>query len=98
MTPPPQVEAFLEMMAVERDASPHTLSAYARDLADAQAFLSDRGGLMAADAPALEAWFAGFAASNLTDALGDLRHREFLPNPPKGLRAARTARKEQLQA
>ena len=30
----PQVEAFLEMMAVERDASPHTLSAYGRDLAD----------------------------------------------------------------
>jgi hypothetical protein len=33
----PRVEAFLEMMAVERDASPHTLSAYARDLADAEA-------------------------------------------------------------
>ena len=26
----PQIEAFLEMMAVERDASPHTLSAYGR--------------------------------------------------------------------
>jgi hypothetical protein len=39
-----------------------------------------------------------FAAANLTDGLGDLRHREFLPNPPKGLRAARAARKEQLQA
>ena len=32
----PQIEAFLEMMAVERDASPHTLSAYARDLTDAE--------------------------------------------------------------
>jgi integrase/recombinase XerD len=31
----PQIEAFLEMMAVERDASPHTLAAYGRDLADA---------------------------------------------------------------
>tara|TARA_R110002167_G_scaffold27139_11_gene92628 strand:+ start:2782 stop:3165 length:384 start_codon:yes stop_codon:yes gene_type:complete len=39
-----------------------------------------------------------FAATNLADGLGDLRHREFLPNPPRGLRAARTARKEQLQA
>jgi hypothetical protein len=39
-----------------------------------------------------------FAAANLADGLGDLRHREFLPNPPKGLRAARAARKEQLQA
>ena len=37
----PQVEAFLEMMAVERDASPHTLSAYARDLADAEGTLGD---------------------------------------------------------
>lgn len=39
-----------------------------------------------------------FAAANLVDALPDLRHREFQPNPPKGLRAARDARKEQLQA
>ena len=34
-----RVEAFLEMMAVERDASPHTLSAYGRDLADLAACL-----------------------------------------------------------
>ena len=39
-----------------------------------------------------------FAAANLADGLADLRHREFQPNPPKGLRAARAARKEQLQA
>ena len=39
----PQIEAFLEMMAVERDASPHTLSAYGRDLADAEAGIA--GGL-----------------------------------------------------
>jgi integrase/recombinase XerD len=36
-------EAFLEMMAAERGASPHTLRAYARDLADLSAFLSSRG-------------------------------------------------------
>ncbi|TAJ38002.1 MAG: recombinase XerD, partial [Brevundimonas sp.] len=39
----PQIEAFLEMMAVERDASPHTLSAYGRDLADAEAALAEAG-------------------------------------------------------
>ena len=44
----PQVEAFLEMMAVERDASPHTLSAYGRDLDDAESSLVGAGGLMAA--------------------------------------------------
>src|SRR5690606_22047067 len=32
----PQIEAFLEMMAVERAASRHTLDAYGRDLADAE--------------------------------------------------------------
>ena len=54
----PQIEAFLEMMAVERDASPHTLSAYGRDLADAETWLGDAGGLMSAPQEALEAWFA----------------------------------------
>ena len=54
----PQIEAFLEMMAVERDASPHTLAAYGRDLADAETWLGDAGGLMSAPQDALEAWFA----------------------------------------
>ena len=64
----PQVEAFLEMMAVERDASPHTLSAYGRDLADAEAWLSDAGGLMGADEGALEAWFADLSRRGLSAA------------------------------
>tara|TARA_R110002167_G_scaffold25057_6_gene87458 strand:- start:1855 stop:2760 length:906 start_codon:yes stop_codon:yes gene_type:complete len=64
----PQVEAFLEMMAVERDASPHTLSAYGRDLADAESSLSASGGLMAADATAVETWFAGLTAQGLSAA------------------------------
>ncbi|WP_339928930.1 tyrosine recombinase [uncultured Brevundimonas sp.] len=64
----PQVEAFLEMMAVERDASPHTLSAYGRDLADAEASLSEVGGLMAADASAIEAWFADLTTRGLSPA------------------------------
>lgn len=64
----PQVEAFLEMMAVERDASRHTLSAYGRDLADAEAGLVARGGLLVADAAAVESWFAGLSARGLSPA------------------------------
>ena len=64
----PQVEAFLEMMAVERDASPHTLSAYGRDLADADAWLGAAGGLMGADEAALEAWFADLSRRGLSAA------------------------------
>ena len=63
----PQIEAFLEMMAVERDASPHTLSAYARDLADAEQGVG-AGGLMAADETAVEAWFADLASRGLSAA------------------------------
>ena len=64
----PQIEAFLEMMAVERDASPHTLSAYGRDLADAEMALSEAGGLMKADAEAVEAWFADLSRRGLSAA------------------------------
>ena len=62
----PQIEAFLEMMAVERDASPHTLSAYARDLNDAEEAAS--GGLMAADETAIEGWFADLSRRGLSPA------------------------------
>lgn len=61
----PQIEAFLEMMAVERDASPHTLSAYARDLTDAE---TSTGGLMQADTEAVEAWFADLSRRGLSAA------------------------------
>ncbi|CAN5342489.1 tyrosine recombinase [soil metagenome] len=63
----PRVEAFLEMMAVERDASPHTLSAYARDLADAEGALG-HAGLIGADETAIEAWFAGLSERGLSAA------------------------------
>jgi integrase/recombinase XerD len=62
----PQIEAFLEMMAVERDASPHTLSAYGRDLSDAEAGVP--GGLMTADETAVEAWYGGLATRGLSPA------------------------------
>lgn len=64
----PQIEAFLEMMAVERDASAHTLAAYGRDLADAEASLSGAGGLLGADAGAVEAWFADLSRRGLSAA------------------------------
>lgn len=64
----PQIEAFLEMMAVERDASPHTLSAYGRDLADAEVWLGDAGGLMGASQEAVEAWFADLSQRGLSAA------------------------------
>ncbi|MFC0632606.1 tyrosine recombinase [Brevundimonas balnearis] len=63
-----QIEAFLEMMAVERDASPHTLAAYRRDLEDAARGLFDAGGLLAADREAVEAWFADLSRRGLSAA------------------------------
>ena len=68
MTLPHQAEAFLEMMAVERDASPNTLSAYGRDLEDAEAGLAGQGGLNAASAEAVEAYFANLAVRGLSAA------------------------------
>jgi integrase/recombinase XerD len=62
----PQVEAFLEMMAVERDASPHTLSAYGRDLADAEAGIER--GLMGGDEAGVEAWYANLGRLGLSPA------------------------------
>jgi integrase/recombinase XerD len=67
-----QIEAFLEMMAVERDASPHTLSAYARDLADAEAHLPS-GGLMTADETTIEAWYASLSMRGLSAATASRR-------------------------
>ena len=68
MSLPGQAEAFLEMMAVERNASPHTLAAYGRDLADAQAFLAAHGGLNGAAAERVEAYFADLGARGLSPA------------------------------
>jgi len=54
------------MMAVERDASPHTLSAYGRDLADAEAGIA--GGLMRGDEAGVEAWYADLGRRGLSSA------------------------------
>jgi len=62
-------EAFLEMMAVERAAARNTLTAYARDLADAAGFLAGRGRDLAdASAEDVEAYFAALGARGLAPA------------------------------
>ena len=61
--------AFLEMMSVERAASPHTLTAYGRDLADAEGFLAARGHDLASAAAAdVEAYFGALGARGLSPA------------------------------
>jgi len=63
------VEAFLEMMAVERAAARNTLIAYEKDLADAQGFLASRGGDLArASAQEVEAYFAALGARGASPA------------------------------
>jgi integrase/recombinase XerD len=62
-------EAFLEMMSVERAAARNTLTAYARDLADATAFLAARArDLSAATAEDVEAYFSALADRGLSPA------------------------------
>ncbi|OYX36264.1 MAG: recombinase XerD [Caulobacterales bacterium 32-69-10] len=69
-----RIEAFLEMMAVERAAARNTLTAYARDLADADGALA-RGGtdLVQAPAEAVEAYFAGLSERGLSPATASRR-------------------------
>jgi len=61
--------AFLEMMAVERSAARNTLTAYARDLDDAAAFLTAQSrGLDDASAEDIEAYFQALGARGLAPA------------------------------
>jgi integrase/recombinase XerD len=63
------VDAFLEMMAAERAAARNTLTAYGKDLADAQGFLAGQGtDLAAATAEAVEAYFVDLGARGLSPA------------------------------
>lgn len=69
------VDRYLEMLAADRGASPHTQAAYARDLAQASILLAPHGGLACADADALDAVAAGWsdlAASSLARKLSAL--------------------------
>jgi integrase/recombinase XerD len=62
-------EAFLEMMAVERAAARNTLTACARDLADASGFLAGQGrDLATASAEDIEAYFRALGARGASPA------------------------------
>jgi integrase/recombinase XerD len=66
---PDWIDAFLEMMAVERSAARNTLTAYARDLADAQGFLAGQGhDLSNASAEQIEAYFQQIGVRGLAPA------------------------------
>lgn len=63
------VDAFLEMMAVERAAARNTLTAYGKDLEDARGFLTRSGrDLDDADAEDVEAYFQDLGARGLSPA------------------------------
>ena len=63
------IEAFLEMMAGERASARNTLTAYGKDLADAQAFLKGRGvDLSNARPEQIEAYFAALSDRGLSPA------------------------------
>ena len=63
------VDAFLEMMSVERAAATNTLTAYGRDLADAQGWLAGKGQDLAdATTESIEAYFASLGARGLASA------------------------------
>ena len=63
------VEAFLEMMSVERASAQNTLTAYGKDLADAQAFLASRSNSLAqASAEDVEAYFNALSDRGLSPA------------------------------
>jgi integrase/recombinase XerD len=67
--PGPLVERFLEMLAVERGASAHTLDAYRRDLRDYGRFLAHRGTtLEQADTAAVRDWLVGLSSAGLAPA------------------------------
>jgi integrase/recombinase XerD len=63
------IDAFLEMMAVERAAARNTLTAYAKDLEDAGGFLAGRDRDLAdASAEDIEAYFLNLGAKGLSAA------------------------------
>lgn len=68
------LDAFLEMMAVERSAAKNTLAAYSRDLADAQLFLKGLGSDLAkASAEQVEAYFEALGERGASPATASRR-------------------------
>lgn len=63
------VDAFLEMMAVERASARNTLTAYGKDLEDARGYLAGAGGdLDTASTEAIEAYFQDLGVRGLSPA------------------------------
>ncbi len=63
------IDAFLEMMAVERAAASNTLKAYGKDLADAGGFIARGGATLAtASAEDVEAYFADLGVRGMAAA------------------------------
>jgi integrase/recombinase XerD len=63
---PKELEAFLEMLAAERNAAINTRTAYKRDLTDFAAFLERRGtSLAVADSAAVRAYLAGLDGAGM---------------------------------
>lgn len=68
------VDAFLEMMAVERAAARNTLTAYGKDLEDARGFLARTDDdLASATAETIEAYFQDLSARGLSPATANRR-------------------------
>jgi integrase/recombinase XerD len=100
------VEAFLEMMAVERAAAKNTLTAYGSDLADAGVFLKKRKRNLANARPEdIEAYFTDLGARGLSAATAGRRRsavRQFykfvagegwrMDDPSRRVEAARRGR------
>src|SRR5262245_29080514 len=67
--PPPQLDAFLEMLAAERGAAHNTLEAYRRDLQDFGAFLERQGtSLASAGASEISTYMRGLSEAGLAPA------------------------------
>jgi integrase/recombinase XerD len=63
----PKIDAFLEMLTVERGAARNTIDSYARDLSDFAEFAAMRGqGVAAADAVTCQGYMASLHASGLS--------------------------------
>ena len=109
MTPPPEIADFVAFLAKERNDSPHTVKAYARDVADFAAFCTQYYGGAAwsfagVDRLAIRGWLGalqqrGLAKRSAARALSALRTFYRFLNITRGLevnpaKAARTPRLE----
>ena len=82
------IDAFLEMMAVERAAARNTLTAYGKDLADAEATLERRGrDLASASAEDVEAYFVDLGVRGLSASTAARRRAAVEAESPRAPRS-----------